>query len=201
VRAFSAAIIALCANPIGVAILAALDSTLVFSLPLGIDAVVVILSARLRHLAWIVPLLATAGATAGAAITFWMGREVGDHGLERYVPARRLERIRRRARGGTVALASLDLLPPPFPFTLVILAAGALELQPSKFFIALAAFRMVRFGGEAVLAVVYGRQILAWLASDAFYAIVAVCAGIGVVLTIASIIRLVRIRRFIPISG
>ena len=194
-RAFSAAIIALCANPIGVAILAALDSTLFFSLPLGIDAVVVIVSARLRDLAWVVPLLATAGSTAGAAITYWMGREIGDRGLERYMRAQRLERIRRRARRGTVALASLDLLPPPFPFTVVILAAGALELPTSKFFIALAAFRMVRFGGETVLAVIYGRQILAWLESDVFYAIVAACTAIGVVLTIVSTVRVVRIRR------
>ena len=77
-RAFSRWVIGLCATPIGVVVLAALDSTLFFSLPLGIDAVVVLLSARLKELAWIVPLLATAGSLAGAWLTFWMGRKIGE---------------------------------------------------------------------------------------------------------------------------
>src|SRR6185369_15966234 len=54
-------------TPLGVIILAALDSTIVFFLPLGIDAVVIILSARRTAFAWTVPLLATAGSLGGAA--------------------------------------------------------------------------------------------------------------------------------------
>jgi membrane protein YqaA with SNARE-associated domain len=33
-----------------------------------------------------IPLLATAGSVAGAALTFWMGSVIGDAGLERYAP-------------------------------------------------------------------------------------------------------------------
>src|SRR3954462_852517 len=97
-RAISKWAIAVFANPIGIFVLAALDSTLFFSFPFGIDAVVIILAARLRALAWLVPILATAGSVAGAALTFWMGVKAGENGLERFVPPRRLDRVRRRIR-------------------------------------------------------------------------------------------------------
>jgi uncharacterized membrane protein YdjX (TVP38/TMEM64 family) len=92
-------------------------------------------------------------------------------------------------------LAALDLIPPPFPFTPFVLAAGALEVKRSTFFIALAVCRLIRFGGEAALAVVYGRRIISWLESDLFQDIVFGCVAIAVVLTILSIIRLVRATR------
>src|SRR6059058_4735152 len=105
-RSLSQWVIALCASPIGVVVLAALDSTIFFSLPFGIDAAVIILAARQRSLAWVVPVLATGGSVAGAALTFWMGRKIGEKGLERYVSGQRLRRVRRRIRSsGAVMLA------------------------------------------------------------------------------------------------
>src|SRR5690348_5259930 len=76
-RGFSQWILGLFTSPVGVFVLAALDSTMFFSFPFGIDAAVVILAARLGGLAWIVPLLATLGSVAGAALTFWMGVVIG----------------------------------------------------------------------------------------------------------------------------
>src|SRR5262245_47572229 len=126
-RSLNGWVLGLFASPFGIFVLAALDSTLFFSLPFGIDAAVIIMAARLHAARWIVPIIATAGATAGAALTFWMGGRIGDRGLERYVSARRLGRIRRKIRhSGAVTLAALDLIPPPFPFTPFVLAAGAL---------------------------------------------------------------------------
>jgi membrane protein YqaA with SNARE-associated domain len=91
-------IITLCATPAGVIVLAALDSTLFFSLPFGIDAAVILLAARLGSLWWIVPLLASAGSVAGAAVTFWMGVKIGEQGLERWVPEKRLMQIHAKVR-------------------------------------------------------------------------------------------------------
>src|SRR4051812_5861395 len=160
-RAISKWAIAVFTNPIGIVVLAALDSTLFFSLPFGIDAVVVIVAARLRNTWWLVPLLATFGSVAGAALTFWMGVKIGEKGLDRWVPdERRLGAIRRRIREkGAIALAVLDLIPPPFPFTPFVLAAGALEVDPRTFFGTLAVCRIARFGLEAALAVRYGGSI------------------------------------------
>ena len=188
-------ILGLFLSPLGVVVLAALDSTLFFSLPLGIDAVVVMLAARMKALAWIVPLLATFGGVVGAALTFWMGIKIGDAGLERYVEAR-LERIRSRIRErGAIALAILDLMPPPFPFTLFVLAASALEVDVRLFFVTLAVCRLLRFGVEALLGVLYGRSILRLLDSDLFHDIVAGCIVLAIVLTALSIYKVVRSTR------
>lgn len=190
-RSFSKWIIALCASPAGVVVLAALDSTLFFSLPFGIDAAVVLLSARLHALAWIVPLLATAGSIAGAWLTFWMGEKIGEKGLDRFVDDRRLEKIHSRIRhSGAVALAILDFIPPPFPFTAFVLAAGALEVGRMTFFVTLAVVRTIRFGAEAALAVVYGQRILGWMDSDIFHDLVAFFMIAAFVLTAWSLVKL-----------
>ena len=192
-RALSHWALAVFASPAGVFALAALDSTLFFSLPFGIDAVVIIMAARLADLAWIVPLLATAGSVAGAALTFWMGAKIGDTGLDRYVASKRLDRIRRRIRdSGAVALAILDLVPPPFPFTPFVLAAGALHVRARMFFITLVVCRLFRFGLEALLARIYGRSIVAWLDSDLFHTIVGATIVLAIVLTALSIVKLLR---------
>jgi len=195
-RWFSRWFIALFATPVGVVVLAALDSTLFLSLPFGIDAIVVILAARMRDLWWVVPLLATAGSVVGAALTFWMGVKIGEKGLDRWVPEKRLDQIRSRLREkGAVALAVLDLIPPPFPFTLFVLAAGALEVDARTFFVTLVGCRIFRFGLEALLAIVYGRSILAWLDSPLFHDIVAFFIFLAVVLTTMSIVKIVRSTR------
>lgn len=57
------------------------------------------------------PLLATAGSLAGAALTFWMGVKIGEQGLKRGVPAKRLARIRARVRTkGAIALTALSMV-------------------------------------------------------------------------------------------
>jgi membrane protein YqaA with SNARE-associated domain len=189
-------VLSLFLSPLGVVVLAALDSTIFFTLPLGIDAVVIMLAARMKTMAWIVPLLATLGGVVGAALTFWMGVKIGDAGLEHYVEARRLARIRDRIRQrGAIALAILDLMPPPFPFTLFVLAAGALEVDVRLFFWTLTVCRLLRFGLEALLGVIYGRSILRLLDSDLFHDIVAVCILFAVVLTALSIYKVVRSTR------
>jgi membrane protein YqaA with SNARE-associated domain len=201
-RSFSQWIVTLFASPIGIVVLAALDSTLFFSLPFGIDAAVIILAARLRDLWWVVPLLATLGSIAGAALTFWMGAKIGENGLDRWVSPGRLTRVRSRIRkSGAIALAALDLIPPPFPFTPFVLAAGALEVKTRMFFITLTLCRIVRFGLEAALAVVYGERILAWLDSDRFHDIVSFVIAIAIALTAWSIIGIVRSTRKKPVMA
>jgi len=192
-HSFSAWILSFFASLGGVIVLAALDSTLLFSLPFGIDTVVVILAARMKEAAWIVPLLATAGSLAGAWVTFWMGIKIGEKGLERYIPERRLERVRARiSRSGAMTLAVLDLIPPPFPFTPFVLAAGALEVRSTTFFVTLGICRLLRFGLEAALARRYGPHILRWLESDLASEIVSGCIVLAAILTVVSIVRLVR---------
>jgi membrane protein YqaA with SNARE-associated domain len=183
-------------SPLGIVVLAALDSTVFFSLPFGIDTAVIILAAQPGRPAWIVPLLATAGSVGGAALTFWMGAKIGEKSLDRFMSPRRLKNIQKRIRtSGAIALALLDLIPPPFPFTPCVLAAGALEVRPVTFFATLAVCRLVRFGAEAWLAALYGRRILHWLDSDIFHDIVSACLVFALIATVWSIVQVVRATR------
>jgi membrane protein YqaA with SNARE-associated domain len=189
-RAFSRGVLALFGSPAGVVVLAALDSTVFFSLPFGIDAAVVVVAARDSALAWAVPLLATAGSIGGALLTFWMGEQAGEKGLERYISARRLVRVRSRIeKSGAIALAMLDLIPPPFPFTLFVLAAGTVGVRRSTFFATLTVCRLARFGLEALLAAMYGRQILALLEFDRFPGVVAALIVLGAIATLIPLVK------------
>jgi membrane protein YqaA with SNARE-associated domain len=174
-------------------VLGALDSSLLFFMPLGIDALVVYLAARDHELFWIHPLLATAGSLAGAAVTFWIGKKAGDVGLERFVPSRRLERLRCRVRdSGALAVAVPALMPPPFPLTPFILTCGALDVDARRFFVTFGAVRLLRFGGEALLARAYGGGILRVLESDGFQMVIAGFIVIAVIGTIVSGVMLWR---------
>jgi membrane protein YqaA with SNARE-associated domain len=157
----------------GAALLAALDASMLFFVPFGVDAVVIYLAARNGEIFWIYPLLATAGSLAGAAFTFWIGRKVGQVGLERIVSPRRLARVRARVGDtGAVAMALPAMLPPPFPLTVFVLACGALDVNRWRFFGTFGTVRLVRFGVEATLARIYGARVLRTLESDFFQMIV-----------------------------
>lgn len=186
----------------GAALLAALDSSMLFFMPFGVDAVVIYLAARDEALFWVYPLLATAGSLAGAALTFWVGKKAGDVGLERLVPAKRLERIRARVREkGAVAMALAALLPPPFPLTPFILTCGALEVDRRLFFITFGIVRLVRFGAEAAFARLYGQGVLRVIESDSFQNVImgfVVVAVIGTIVSAALLWRNTRQARLTP---
>ena len=168
-RAAFAALLHLFLTPIGLPLMAALDSTVIFFFPFGLDLVLVLMAARKPQLAWLYPLLATAGGIGGASLTFWMGRKIGEHGVERFADARRLDRVKRRiGKKAAVSSGFLALIPPPFPFTVFILVSGALDVAFRPFIVSFGVARLVRAAVVSWLAVLYGRQIVAWMKSDLF---------------------------------
>ena len=177
----------------GAYLLALLDATMVFFLPFGVDALVIYLSARSGMFFWIYPLLATAGSVTGAAVTYWIGKKGGEIGLERFVPQRRLDRLRcRLQKQGAVAMAFAALLPPPFPLTPFVLTCGALEVDRRIFFGTFALMRLIRFGTEAALARIYGRGVLRMIESEAFQAVVIAFIVIAAIGTLVSAVMLWR---------
>jgi membrane protein YqaA with SNARE-associated domain len=180
----------------GLWLIAALDSTMVFFLPLAVDIAVIILASRAHEMFWIYPVIAAAGSVCGAAGTYYVGYRVGDPGLERFVSPGRLASVRKKIRSkGAVAIAVLDLVPPPFPFTAFILAAGALEISAYRFFFWLGIMRLVRFGAEGVLAFFYGRQIINWFNTDTFEYIAAFLFAVAVLGTTLATIQVIRSTR------
>jgi len=173
----------------GVVALAALDSTFFFTLPLGIDAAIIILAARGGVYFWLTPLLATAGSLVGAAFTYWTGMKIGETGLKHFCSPKRLQRIQRRLKGSAVTLAALDLMPPPFPFSLFVLGAGAVKVDRRKFFVTLTCCRLLRFGVDAVLGLRYGHRALIWIQSDIVERVVASIVLLALIVSVISLLR------------
>ena len=192
-RAFFYSLLGYFLTPWGIVLMGALDSSLIFFLPLGIDFAVIILSARKPELFWLYALLATAGSLLGAMLTFWIGRKVGEHGLTLLMKPSRLERVRSRVgQHAGVGVAALGIIPPPFPFTAFVLASGAFGANRWTFFTTLAGVRVVRFLAEGGLSAVYGRRILSWMQSTVFEVIVGVLIALAIIGTIVSGIAVYR---------
>jgi membrane protein DedA with SNARE-associated domain len=126
----------------------------------------------------------------GTAITCYLGRRIGEKGLQRFVRPDRLKQISRLlTHNGEITMGALALIPPPFPFTAVVLAAGALGLNAVRFLLAVFGFRLVRFGSEAALAAVYGPQLVRWMRTAFFRDIGYLFIGLLIGASIISIIR------------
>jgi membrane protein YqaA with SNARE-associated domain len=176
----------------GIVVMGALDASMVFFLPLGIDFVVILMTARKPDWFWLYALLATAGSLIGAAGTYWIGKKAGEKGLSRFVSTRRLEHVKARVNRGTLVVAALALVPPPFPFTPFVLVSGALGMNAWSFFSALAGVRLLRFGIEGALAHRYGTQIVRWMDTPTFQTVVGVFIALALIGTIVSAVILVR---------
>jgi membrane protein YqaA with SNARE-associated domain len=180
-------------TPAGLVVLGALDSSVIFFLPLGIDFALIILAAKEPELFWLYAMLATVGSLVGVAVTFWIGRKVGEHGLEKFIKSSRLERIQQRVgNSAAVTVAALGIIPPPFPFTAFVLTSGACGVNAWTFLLTLAGVRALRFTAEGALAARYGRGILAWMESTTFTVIIGALATVAIVGTIVSAVALYR---------
>jgi membrane protein YqaA with SNARE-associated domain len=177
----------------GLVILGALDASLFVFVPFGTDAAVIYLCARDRELFWLYPLLITAGSIAGAAVTYAIGVKIGDRGLARLVPARRLERFRARMKKiGTLTTGLSAVLPPPFPLTAFVLTSGALHVPLTRFLLVFGGARLLRFGTEALLARRFGTSLLRILETEPAQR---VAIGLVIVSVVGTAITIVRVWR------
>ncbi len=152
----------------GLALLAALDASIVFTFPIALDVIVVAMSSIHREYFWVCPIVATVGSLVGAASSIAVGRLVGEKGVERFVPRRYFAQIQARVSSPHPwPMVFVPLMPPPFPLTAVIVAAGALKARAARVLIALGGGLLVRFTLESCLALVYGRRIVRWIDSNA----------------------------------
>ena len=69
-------------TPAGVVAMAALDSSVVFFLPLGIDVVVIIMAARRPEWFWVYAVLATAGKHQVSSLGTWLVLESAFYALQ-----------------------------------------------------------------------------------------------------------------------
>jgi membrane protein YqaA with SNARE-associated domain len=102
-------------------------------------------------------LLTTVGSIIGCALLYSVGKKGGEAVLQTKFSQERVLRIRRWYRKyGIVAIVVPSLLPPPTPFKVFVLAAGAFGISWPRFLIAVAIGRGIRYFSEGILAIAYG---------------------------------------------
>jgi membrane protein YqaA with SNARE-associated domain len=175
----------------GLFLLSALDSSFLV-LPFGNDLLLIALvSSHRDSLIWIVYVMVSAiGSVVGVVFVDLIMRKTGEKGLERFVSPRRIEKLKARLEnkaGITVFIATL--IPPPFPFTPAVMTASALQTPRGKLLAAVFFGRLLRFGAEAVLALYFGRQVIAFINSDVVTYFVYGLMGIAAVLSTLSVLK------------
>jgi membrane protein YqaA with SNARE-associated domain len=108
-------------------------------------------------------LMSTAGSVIGCMILYFIVRK-GEEALLRKYEGERAARIRHwLKRNGFITTVVAALMPPPTPFKLVVIGAGALKMPARTFFFAILIARSIRFFGEGYLAARYGPQAFQYL--------------------------------------
>jgi membrane protein YqaA with SNARE-associated domain len=145
---------------LGLFLFGIIDSSFFF-LPLGIDLLLVALTARHHDRMLLYAAMCAAGSVIGCFTTDWLSRKGGEAGLEGRVSPRRLAYVQKQVtKHGGVALALASMMPPGFPFTIVVVVAAALKYPRAKLLSIVAVFRFIRFAIEGLLAIWFGRRIL-----------------------------------------
>ena len=175
----------------GLFLMSALDSSFLV-LPFGNDLLLIALvSSHRDSLIWIAYVIVSAiGSVVGVFFVDLIMRKAGETGLERFVSRKRIDKLKAKLEnkaGITVFIATL--IPPPFPFTPAVMTASALQSPRGQLLIAVFLGRLVRFGIEAVLALYFGRQLIAFMNSDVVTYIVYALIGIAVILSTLSLLR------------
>jgi membrane protein YqaA with SNARE-associated domain len=172
-----------------------LDSSFLF-LPFGNDLLVVALTARNPDKFWLYAIAAAAGSLLGCTLTDLVSRKIGEAGLDRIVNRKRVEAVQKRLEKHTFwVLGTAALMPPPFPFTVFLIAASAVQIPRWRVLTAVGLGRLVRFLTLSLLAVEFGRGILRLSQRDEVQYFVVALAVISIVGSALSIMKWVRSAR------
>ena len=143
---------------IGLFTVAALDSSFL-SFPQINDLLVIYLSTKTPALMPYYAGMTTLGSMLGCFLLYGFAYRGGEVFLRKRVSGPRVERgLALYQRHGLLAVVVPALLPPPTPFKLFVLLAGAARVSPWKFGVAIGIGRGIRYFGQGYLAVLYGER-------------------------------------------
>jgi len=183
---------------LGLFLLGILDSSFLV-MPLGND-VLLIAMVTTRHGNWFYyAIMASLGSAAGVLLLDLVVRKGGEGGLGRLLKPQKVAQLKRKMEKKTwVALITAALMPPPFPFTAVVITAAALQYPRKKLLLEVFLGRLVRFIAEALLAIYFGRKLLRYLRSEIIEYFVYGIIVIAIVGSIISVVTWVRSRHKAP---
>jgi membrane protein YqaA with SNARE-associated domain len=112
--------------------------------------------------------MATAGSLAGCYVLYDLARRGGEAFLRKRLSERHVTRgMAIFAKYGTLALIVPSVMPPPVPFKPFILMAGVAGMPRPRFIAAVTLGRGLRYIGEALLALFYGRAAITYIHDNA----------------------------------
>jgi membrane protein YqaA with SNARE-associated domain len=147
----------------GLFLVAFLDSS-VLPLP-GITDILLVVMVTRNPGAVLWHVLATvAGSMAGCLVLHYIGRKGGEAFVKQRFTGRKIERAMRALQNhGVIAVLVPSLLPPPSPFKIFVLLAGAVGISAARFATAVAIGRGLRYLALGFLAVSYGERATAYM--------------------------------------
>ena len=151
----------------GLFLIAFLDSSFL-SFPEVVDILLMGLVARYPERLLYYATLPTIGSVIGSYLLYSMALKGGEAFLRKRLHDRHVDRYLGIFRKyGLLAVAIPSILPPPVPFKVFVLAAGAARVRRIDFLIAVSVGRGVRYFGEALLAAWYGPAAVQFLHDNA----------------------------------
>lgn len=132
--------------------------------------------------------LATIGSLTGSVLLYFVARKGEEAAFHKKAGSQAPQIRHWIERNGFVTLAIAALLPPPTPFKLFVLAAGAFGMPFRTFLAAMSAARALRFFGEGYLAVRYGAQATRFLVEHSVAFAISTVASVLVFYWIARIV-------------
>ncbi len=145
---------------VGLFIIAALDSSFL-SFPQVNDVLVIVLSAKYPERMPYYAGMTTVGSLIGCFMLFAVARRGGEVFLRKRLKGAHVDRaLRLYQRFGLLAVVVPALLPAPVPFKVFVVLAGAADVPPWRFGVAVVIGRGIRYFGQGYLAVLYGEHAL-----------------------------------------
>lgn len=142
----------------GMFVVALLDSSFL-SFPQVNDLLIIVASTKTPARMPFYAGMTVAGSLLGCFALYVVARRGGESFLRKRLKGRRVDRaLGLYQKYGLLAVIVPALLPPPVPFKLFVLMAGAAAVSPLKFGIAILIGRGIRYFGEGYLAVLYGER-------------------------------------------
>jgi len=172
-------------GPWGLLLVSFIDSAGV-PLTVGLDFLVMLLSAKQPGLAAAWVALAVLGSCAGNMVLFYTARKGGERLMKVEAPDSRRRRFRNWFnRYGLVTVFIPALIPIPMPMKFFVVCSGALGIRPVYFLATVLLARVLRYGGESYLGVQMGENSTSYALDHAReLALLAVALFVGLYLLI-----------------
>ncbi|MCI0387794.1 MAG: VTT domain-containing protein [Acidobacteria bacterium] len=142
---------------LGIFTIALLDAAFI-PLPGGPDVVVMTLAHHNHAMTPVYVIAAIIGSTIGSLFLYFIARKGGQAALRKFSSKKRARVEDLINRYDIWALLLAAVLPPPFPFKIFVLSAGAFRMRLWRFITAMVIGRGIRFILEGWMAVNYGEQ-------------------------------------------